>query len=58
LVKKNPFKGVKDEKPNYLVVTFFKHPRNELCTVVNMDTIDGPSMMQSLEKKHGKEING
>ncbi len=24
IVAKNPFKGIKDEKPNYLVVTFFK----------------------------------
>lgn len=25
LLKQNPFKGIKDEKPNYLIVTFFKH---------------------------------
>src|SRR4051812_29369835 len=25
LVKQDPFKGIKDEKPNYLVVTFFKN---------------------------------
>ena len=56
LVKKNPFKGVKDEKPNYLVVTFFKHPRKELCTVVDMSKTDGPRMMQLLDKDHGKEI--
>jgi uncharacterized protein (DUF1697 family) len=56
LVNKNPFKGVKDEKPNYLVVTFFKQPRKELCTVVDMEVTDGPAMMQSLEKSHGKNI--
>ena len=31
LAKKNPFKGVKDEKPNYLIVTFFKN-KNCFCT--------------------------
>ena len=56
LAKKDPFKGVKDEKPNYLVVTFFKHPRKELCTVVDMRKTDGPRMMQSLEREHGKAI--
>ena len=56
LVKKNPFKGVKDKKPNYLIVTFFKHPKKELCTVIDMAKTDGSAMMQSLDKKHGKEI--
>lgn len=56
LTKKNPFKGVKDEKPNYLIVTFFKHPRKELCTVIDMGKTDGPAMMQSLDKNHGKAI--
>src|SRR5690242_5400245 len=37
LIKKNPFKGVKDEKPNYLLVTFFKDRRPELSTVINLD---------------------
>lgn len=56
LVKKNPFKGVKDERPNYLIVTFFKKPRKELCTVIDMNKVKGPDMMQSLEKTHGKAI--
>lgn len=56
LTKKNPFKGVKDERPNYLVVTFFKRPRKELSSVIDMSKTDGPSMMQELEKKHGKAI--
>ncbi len=56
LVKKNPFKGVTDERPNYLVVTFLKHPRKELCTVIDMSATTGPAMMQSLEKSHGKAI--
>jgi len=56
LVKKDPFKGVKDEKPNYLIVTFFKQPRKELCTVIDMNTTKGPEMMQKLDKTHGKDI--
>lgn len=56
LAKKNPFKGVKDEKPNYLVVTFFKDPRKELCTVVDMNKTKGPDLMQQLDKTHGKAI--
>lgn len=56
LAKKNPFKGVGDKLPNYLVVTFFKHPRKELSTVIDMNKTDGPTMMQSFEKAHGKMI--
>ncbi len=56
LVSKNPFKGIKDEKPNYLIVTFFKNPRKELCSVIDMNTTKGTDMMVSLEKKHGKAI--
>jgi len=56
LARKNPFRGVKDEQPNYLIVTFFKYPSKELCTVVDMSKTDGPAMMQSLDKNHGKAI--
>ncbi len=56
LVKKNPFKGVRDEKPNYLVVTFFKDRKPELCTVIDLGTEKTPSFMSDIEKKHGKEI--
>lgn len=56
LVKKNPFKGVKDEKPNYLVVTFFKERKADLCTVLNMESASTPDFMHQLEKKHGKAI--
>lgn len=56
LIKKNPFKGVKDEKPNYLVVTFFKDRKKELCTVINLEGDKTPDFMRNLEKKHGKEI--
>lgn len=56
LVKKDPFKGVEDKRPNYLVVTFSKHPRTEICTVINLNETDGSTMMRSFEKKHGKAI--
>lgn len=56
LVKKNPFKGVKDEKPNYLVVTFFKNRTPELCTVIDVGAEKTPNFMAQIEKKHGKAI--
>lgn len=56
LIKKDPFKGVADERPNYLVVTFFKYSRKELCTVIDMNATTGTAMMQSFEKTHGKDI--
>jgi len=56
LVKKDPFKGVKDEKPNYLIVTFFKDHRKELTTVINLEEGKTPEFMRQLEKEHGKEL--
>lgn len=56
LIKKNPFKGIKDEKPNYLVVTFFKSRQKELCTVIDLSSGRTPAFMADIEKKHGKEI--
>jgi uncharacterized protein (DUF1697 family) len=57
LIKKNPFKGVKDERPNYLVVTFFKQkPNKTLCTVINLSASKTPDFMRKVEKEHGKEI--
>ncbi len=56
LVKSNPFKGVGDEKPNYLIVTFFKDRRKELCTVLDRAAAGTPNFMRSLEKEHGKAI--
>ena len=56
LVKRNPFRGVKDGKPNYLVVTFFKDRRRELCTVVDVSGARTPDFMRSLERKHGKQM--
>lgn len=56
LAKRNPFKGVKDEKPNYLVVTFFKNKQKELCTVIDLRAGKTPNFMSKIEKMHGKEI--
>ncbi len=56
LSKKNPFKGVKDEKPNYLVVTFFKDRRKELCTVIDLGSGKTPDFMAKLERQHGKAM--
>jgi uncharacterized protein (DUF1697 family) len=56
LVKRNPFKGIKDEKPNYLVVTFFKDRRKELCTVIDLNSGNTPNFMAELEKKHRKAL--
>ncbi len=56
LVKKNPFKGVEDKKPNYLLVTFFKSGTKELCTVVDLGSGNTPDFMRQVEKKHGKDI--
>lgn len=56
LTSKDPFRGVKDEKPNYSVVTFKKSPRKEVCTVIDLNKSSGTEMMRMLEKEHGKEI--
>ncbi len=56
LVAKDPFKGIPDETPNYLIITFFKDRKPELCTVINTDEGRTPDFMGKLEKQHGKEI--
>nr|UXE46217.1 hypothetical protein Hi04_10k_c5981_00037 [uncultured bacterium] len=56
LIKKNPFKGVRDETPNYLLVTFFKDRRPELCSVIELTKGRTPAFMQKLERQHGKGI--
>lgn len=56
LRKKNPFKGVKDEKPNYLIVTFFKDRRPELCTVLQIGAKGTPEFMGKIEREHGKAV--
>lgn len=59
LVKKDPFKGIKDEKPNYLIVTFFKNKqdgKSEVATVINLDDGKTPNFMAAAEKKYSKEI--
>jgi uncharacterized protein (DUF1697 family) len=56
LVKKDPFKGVKDEKPNYLLVTFFKDRRPPLASVINLEEGKTPDFMVKLERQHGKAL--
>ncbi len=56
LVTKNPFKGIEDKKPNYLVVTFIKGKKGEIATVINLGTGNTPDFMRGIEKKHGKQI--
>lgn len=56
LVAKNPYKGVEDKLPNYLLVTFFKDRKPELCSVLNMDSNKTVNFMAKLEREHGKEI--
>jgi uncharacterized protein (DUF1697 family) len=56
LLKKKPFKRIKDEKPNYLIVTFFKDRRPELSTVVKIGATGTPEFMRTLEREHGKAM--
>ena len=56
LVKAKPFKTLKHEKPNYLVVTFFKSGRREACDAFLSTKTTGPEMMRTLEKAHGKDV--
>jgi uncharacterized protein (DUF1697 family) len=56
LVKKNPFKGAKGEKGEYLIVTFFKDKRKEVCTALDRTNVKTPDFMRDLEKKHGKAM--
>ncbi len=56
LVRKNPFSRVEDKKPNYLIVTFLKNRKRELCTVIKLTEGKTPDFMREVEKKYGKEI--
>jgi Uncharacterized protein conserved in bacteria len=56
LVKKNPFKGVRDEKPNYLLITFFKNRNPELCTVIRLTEEKITDFMSRMDREHGKAI--
>lgn len=56
-VDTNPFNGIPDEKPNYLLVTFFKDGKDELITVLNQEKDKTPDFMTKLEKEYGKQIS-
>lgn len=55
-VAKDPFSGIIDENPNYLLVTFFKDGKEELATIINLTNSKTTDFMSKLEKEHGKEI--
>lgn len=55
-VATDPFKGVIDEKPNYLLVTFFKDKKPEIATVVDLSGEKTPDFMAKMEKEHGNEL--
>lgn len=56
LINKNLFKNIKDEKPNYLLVTFFKDRREEQCDVIDISGDKTPHFMSALERTHGKAL--
>lgn len=56
LVAKDPYEGIEDKMPNYLLVTFFKDRKPEICSVLNMNDDKTVNFMAKLEKEHGKEI--
>ena len=53
-VATNPFKDVVDEKPNYLLVTFFKDGREEMTTTLNMNEDTSTRFMARLDKEYKK----
>lgn len=56
LIARDPYKGVKDERPNYLLVTFFKDRREELCSVIDLSGKKTPDFMTKLDKEFSKQI--
>src|SRR6185312_1754987 len=56
LVQRDPFRGVPDVKPNYLLVTFFKTRAPELCSVITLTEGKTPEFMGRMDRTHGKAI--
>ncbi|MDE2040959.1 MAG: DUF1697 domain-containing protein [Patescibacteria group bacterium] len=56
LAKRDPFRGIRDQKPNYLLVTFFKDHRPEICSVIKLIEGKTPDFMRKLEQSHGKQL--
>ncbi len=56
LAKRDPFKGIRDERPNYLVVTFFKDRRREVATVIDLSNSKATDYMAKIEKENGKAL--
>lgn len=55
-VATDPFKNIKDERPNYLLATFFKDKRPEIPTVLDMNSEKTTQFMIELDKTYKKEI--
>lgn len=55
-VASDPFKGFPDEKPNYLLVTFFKDRRVEVPTVLDMNSDKATNFMAKIDREYNKEI--
>ncbi len=55
-VSTNPFKNIKDERPNYLLVTFFKDRRKELVTVLDMNSEKATHFMAEIDKEYKKQV--
>lgn len=55
-VSTDPFKNIQDEKPNYLLVTFFKDRRPEIPTVLDMNSEKSTDFMAKIDKIHNKEV--
>lgn len=55
-IARDPYKGIKDESPNYLLVTFFKDKKPELASVLDMNSSKTTNFMAKLDKEHSKNI--
>jgi len=55
-VATDPFRNIEDERPNYLLVTFFKDRRAEIPTVLDMNSEKATNFMAEIDKKYNKEV--
>lgn len=56
LILSDPYKGIKDELPNYLLVTFFKDRRKPLCSILDMGDAGTTKFMAKLDREYRKNI--
>lgn len=55
-IASDPYKGIKDEAPNYLLVTFFKDRRPPLSSVLDMTDANTTKFMAKLDKEYKKAV--